>query len=119
MNGLIIIILAYVVFGFIASSMAKAKKKYQAKTMNFEAEVSTAQHSYKPEPRRPAPVRNRQNGRDFSQPDAHCVVCEQTGVDHFARDKAQRIAQLDNWLEIGLIDREEYRVLKKRFQKGL
>ena len=39
--------------------------------------------------------------------------------DHFVRDKAQRIAQLDEWLKNGLIDREEYRVLKSRYERDL
>ena len=57
--------------------------------------------------------------KTFTQPDPYCVVCDHTGEDHFQRDKAQRIRQLDDWLQIGLIDREEYRVLKDRFQRDL
>ncbi len=43
----------------------------------------------------------------------------QQGLDHFARDKARRIAQLDEWLKNGLIDKAEYHVLKDRFQRGV
>jgi hypothetical protein len=57
--------------------------------------------------------------QEFPVPDAHCVVCETTGEDHFARDKILRIQQLDDWLKNGLIDRAEYKVLKDRFEKDL
>ena len=68
---------------------------------------------------RPAPANGRHAHRDFSAPEAPCIVCEQTGEDHFQRDKARRLAQLDDWLKIGLIDRDEYRVLKDRYQRGI
>ena len=55
----------------------------------------------------------------FTQPDAYCVVCDHSGEDHFAHDRSQRIRQLDEWLKNGLIDREEYRVLKSRFERDL
>lgn len=57
--------------------------------------------------------------RDYRAPEAPCIVCENTGDDHFQRDKARRIAQLDEWLKNGLIDREEYRVMKDRYQRGI
>ena len=57
--------------------------------------------------------------RDFRPPEASCIVCENTGDDHFQRDKARRIAQLDDWLKNGLIDRSEYLVMKDRYQRGI
>ena len=36
-----------------------------------------------------------------------------------AGDMEKRIAHLDDWLKSGLIDREEYRVLKERYQQNL
>lgn len=75
---------------------------------------------------RPAPAMKRQTPsvarsarRDFSAPEAPCIVCEQTGEDHFQRDKARRLAQLDDWLKIGLIDRDEYRVMRDRYERGI
>ena len=56
--------------------------------------------------------------REFSAPEAYCVVCENTGEDHLAFDRAQRLRQLDDWLKNGLIDRAEYRVLKETFEKN-
>lgn len=53
----------------------------------------------------------------FPQPEAHCVVCENTGDDHFAHDREQRIKQLDEWLKNGIIDRKEYQVLKARYER--
>ncbi len=52
-------------------------------------------------------------------PDAHCVVCENTGEDHFSRDKARRIAQLDDFLKNGIIDKAEYRKLRERFENDI
>lgn len=52
-------------------------------------------------------------------PDAACVVCDNTGEDHFAHDKAQRIAQLDDFLKNGIIDKAEYRTLHERYERGL
>ena len=51
-------------------------------------------------------------------PDAACVVCDNTGEDHFAHDKAQRIAQLDAFLKNGIIDKAEYQVLLKRYKNS-
>lgn len=56
--------------------------------------------------------------RDFPEPEAHCVVCENTGVDHFDRDRQMRLQQLDDWLKNGLIEREEYAVLKRKFEQS-
>ena len=63
--------------------------------------------------RRKAPTR-----KEFPVPEAHCVVCDTTGVDHFERDRQQRLQQLDEWLKNGIIDRNEYRVLKDRYSKA-
>lgn len=54
--------------------------------------------------------------RSFPQPDAYCVSCELSGEDHFVRDRSRRIAQLDEWLKNGLVDKQEYLVLKRRFE---
>lgn len=70
----------------------------------------TAQRSAVP-PRRPMPPPD--------VPDAACVVCDNTGEDHFAHDKAQRIAQLDDFLKNGIIDKAEYRTLRDRYERGL
>jgi len=39
------------------------------------------------------------------------------GEDHFQRDRRNRISQLDDWLKSGLIDKKEYNVLKKRYER--
>ncbi len=63
--------------------------------------------------------RSDPRAKSFTQPDPYCVVCDHTGEDHFRRDKQQRISQLNEWLKNGLIDREEYRVLKSRYERDL
>lgn len=57
--------------------------------------------------------------KSFTEPEAYCFSCEASGEDHFQRDKQTRIKQLDEWLKNGLIDREEYKVLKSRFERDL
>ena len=37
--------------------------------------------------------------------------------DSFGRDQQNRIAELDDWLRNGLIDRKEYRILKKKYEQ--
>ena len=118
-SGIVVIILVYVVISFLASRATAYKKKWKANHQDYYAEVEAAQHSFTPERKKPLPVKKPAAHRDFSAPEAPCIVCEQTGEDHFRRDKARRIAQLDDWLKIGLIDRYEYRVLKDRYEKGI
>lgn len=67
-------------------------------------------------PYRPAPPRQP---LPPDMPDAACVVCDNTGEDHFAHDRAQRIAQLDAFLKNGIIDKAEYRALRERYERGL
>ena len=57
--------------------------------------------------------------KTFTEPEPYCVVCESSGEDHFQRDKRNRIAQLDEWLKNGLIDRKEYLELKRRYEQDL
>ena len=118
---ILLIIISRVVFPML-KKMADAKNTEQKETHDHAAEQRRAPsvelHRPAPAAQRPAPtVRTAQ--RDFSAPDAPCIVCEQTGEDHFLRDKARRIAQLDEWLKNGLIDREEYRVMKDRYERGI
>lgn len=72
-------------------------------------------------PRQDAPQRSvpPQRSMPSDMPDAACVVCDNTGEDHFAHDKAQRIAQLDAFLKNGIIDKAEYRTLRERYERGL
>ena len=68
-------------------------------------------------PQRSVPPRRSMPPPDM--PDAACVVCDNTGEDHFTHDKAQRIAQLDDFLKNGIIDKAEYRTLRERYERGL
>ena len=61
-------------------------------------------------PQRSVPPRRSMPPPDM--PDAACVVCDNT-------DKAQRIAQLDDFLKNGIIDKAEYRTLRERYERGL
>ena len=56
--------------------------------------------------------------KTFTKPDAPCIVCEHTGENHLERDRINRLRQLDEWLKIGLIEKEEYRILRERYQQS-
>ena len=110
------------------SRIITKSKKGGAKSASKSAAPPAAQRQtpsvelHRPVPsmkRPPVSAASRSAKRDFRAPEAPCIVCEQTGEDHFQRDKARRIAQLDDWLKNGLIDRQEYLVLKDRYQRGI
>ena len=63
-----------------------------------------------------AAQRTRPTARNLHR-EAPAIVVNASGEDHFERDKRNRIAQLDDWLRNGLIDRKEYRVLKQRYEQ--
>ncbi len=90
---------------------------------NGERMAQAQDVSFRPaSPRQDAPQRSVPPRRSMpppDMPDAACVVCDNTGEDHFAHDKAQRIAQLDDFLKNGIIDKAEYRTLRERYERGL
>ena len=110
-----------IVVFWLLPTIIKAKKNQQAKGSSAGAANTNA--AQRPAPsvqlHRPVPSMNRSAHRDFSAPEAPCIVCEQTGEDHFQRDKVRRLQQLDEWLKIGLIARSEYLVLRDRYQRGI
>ena len=126
MRGLFIVILIFWILPFIIKKI-KEKGGQKQKTGSTAARPSAApRQTPTVEMHRPAPSMQRRTPsvthtarRDFSAPEAPCIVCENTGDDHFQRDKARRIAQLDDWLKNGLIDKDEYRVMKDRYQRGI
>ena len=121
-------IYAFIVIIWVLSRIITKSKKGGAKSASKSAAPPAAQRQtpsvdlHRPVPsmkRPPVSAASRSAKRDFRAPEAPCIVCEQTGDDHFQRDKARRIAQLDDWLKNGLIDRQEYLVLKDRYQRGI
>ena len=119
---------AFIVIIWVLSRIITKSKKGGAKSASKSAAPQAAQRQtpsvelHRPVPsmkRPPVSAASRSAKRDFRAPEAPCIVCEQTGEDHFQRDKARRIAQLEDWLKIGLIDRAEYRVLKDRYERGI
>ena len=112
MDFLIAVVLL-LIWGVPAYLKRKAKKE-AASTIkkNFSRlDETPVDAAYRPAPRRPMPPPD--------MPDAACVVCDNTGEDHFAHDKAQRIAQLDDFLKNGIIDKAEYRTLRDRYERNL
>ena len=124
-GGILIVILLF----WVLPALLKKKGGTQKKQNGPEARPAAQRQTPSVELSRPAPSMKRPAAsaahaphsaqRDFRAPEAPCIVCEQTGEDHFQRDKARRIAQLDDWLKNGIIDREEYRVMKDRYQRGI
>ena len=103
-----VLVLIAVLIGVAKKAMKKRKEEQGSIPVNRSG-GRTAAASRRPDPR----------NRSFVPPEPSCIVCDHTGEDHFLRDKAQRIAQLDEWLKNGLIDREEYRVLQSRYERDL
>ena len=91
----------------IAAAVSKKKKKEKGEDAPVFGRVTAAVRRADP------------RSGSFTKPDAYCAVHDHSAEDHLAYDKAQRIAQLDEWLKSGLIDREEYRVMKDRYQRDL
>lgn len=118
MRGIIFMVLAFWVVPAIIKAIKKGGNQKQGQKAQPTRPAAQRQ-TPSVELHRPAPSMNRSAHRNFSPPEAPCIVCDNTGDDHFQRDKAKRIAQLDDWLKIGLIDKDEYRVLKDRYQRGI
>ncbi|MBO6040232.1 MAG: hypothetical protein J6P58_03400 [Oscillospiraceae bacterium] len=109
----LILVAAVVLILVVTAMLSSARKKRNAdaavQTKINSAGGRTSAAGTRPDPR----------NRTFTPPEPTCIVCDHTGEDHFLRDKAQRIAQLDEWLKNGLIEKNEYRVLKDRFERDL
>ena len=122
-------IIPFIIIIWVLSRIISRSKAAHAKSTEKKSTTPPAAQRQTPtvELHRPVPsmkrppvsAASRSAKRDFRAPEAPCIVCEQTGEDHFQRDKARRIAQLDDWLKNGLIDRSEYLVLKDRYQRGI
>ncbi len=114
--GLAVGIVLLVAAGSLVKAVWKRKQmeadhpwKVSRETRNNTASGRTSAAVRRPDPR----------NRSFTAPEAACIVCDHTGEDHFQRDKTNRIAQLDEWLKNGLIDKEEYKVLLSRYERNL
>lgn len=110
------IVIVFIIVALIKVSAQKAARR-GVKTIGKELgkngeRMAQAQDA----PQRSVPPRR---SMPPDMPDAACVVCDNTGEDHFAHDKAQRIAQLDDFLKNGIIDKAEYRTLRERYEYGL
>ena len=121
------IVIVFIIVALIKVSAQKAARR-GVKTIGKKLEkngerMAQAQDApFRPaSPRQDAPQRSVPPQRSMppDMPDAACVVCDNTGEDHFAHDKAQRIAQLDDFLKNGIIDKAEYRTLRERYERGL
>ena len=114
-----VVILA-IVFAIVFSAVA-GKKNGKAAEKQSRPAAAPARKTPEVELHRPVPSMQRREPvtaqRNFSQPDAYCVSCELSGEDHFARDRRRRLQQLDEWLKNGLVDKQEYLVLKQRFER--
>ena len=76
-----------------------------------------------------APVQWKRPGNDLPQnapkPAERPVYTPQAGynenasAENFQRDRQRRIAQLDDFLKNGIIDKEEYKVLLSRYERNI
>ena len=122
------IVIVFIIVALIKVSAQKAARR-GVKTIgkelgkNGERMAQAQDAPFRPAPPKGAPQRSAAPPRrpmpPPDMPDAACVVCDNTGEDHFAHYKAQRIAQLDGFLKNGIIDKAEYRTLRERYERGL
>ena len=115
------IVIVFIIVALIKVSAQKAARR-GVKTIGKKLEKNGERMAQAQDaPFRPAPPKGapRRPMPPPDVPDAACVVCDNTGEDHFAHDKAQRIAQLDEFLKNGIIGKAEYRTLRDRYERGL
>ena len=103
------ILMLLVIIGIVRRKVAAAASPSPVKSGRGANAGRVSAAVQRPDPR----------NRSFTPPEPSCIVCDHTGEDHFARDRANRIAQLNDWLRSGLIDRNEYRVLKDRYERDI
>ncbi len=117
------VIVIAVVAAIAFSKMAKNREKAAKSALEARGSGTKAAPGRKTpevELHRPVPSMQRREPaaqRNFPQPEAYCVSCELSGEDHFVRDRQRRLQQLDGWLKNGLVDKQEYLVLKQRFER--
>ena len=100
------LLLLIALFSVIKAAMPAKGKRGSA------AQRSTAQ----PRPAQRTAA-HRSAPAQFRRQEPTAIVMDYSREDHFERDRRNRIAQLDDWLRNGLIDRQEYRILKKRSEQ--
>ena len=72
-----------------------------------------------------APVQWKRPGSDLPQnaprpvSSTQIVYNENASAENFQRDRQRRIAQLDDFLKNGIIDKEEYKVLLSRYERNI
>ena len=100
----LVLVIVFVVF------LTRAAKK-SAEQKGFAAPARQDVH--------PSQSRGQAQPHFRADSDAYCLVCDQTGVDHFERDRLRRLRQLDYWLSIGLIERKEYNLLRAKYSRDV
>lgn len=101
----IVLIIGTVVF-FLKGKKAARKKAEDQTTVRWSAPVPERRQNRAVPAERPAYT---------PQP----VYNENTSGENFQRDRQRRMAQLDSFLKNGIIDREEYKVLRSRYERDI
>lgn len=92
-----------------SSDWKNARPGAQEKQSQFRHDTGSSFPAYKAAPAKPSQS-GVQPERQYYDKDASERI--------FDRDKQRRLAQLDDFLKTGIITREEYRVLKSRYEKS-
>ena len=101
----IVLIIGTVVF-FLRWKKAARKKAEDQATVRWSAPIPERRQNRAVPAERPAYT---------PQP----VYNENTSGENFQRDRQRRLAQLDSFLKNGIIDREEYKVLRSRYERDI
>ena len=102
----IALIIAIVVIAVKAATKAAQKNSAEAAPVRWtRPDNDSRQNAPKPAER---PVYTPQAGYN-----------ENASAENFQRDRQRRIAQLDDFLKNGIIDKEEYKVLLSRYERNI
>ena len=114
MNGLFIVY-AFVILAFAVGSILKGAGK--GKPVSRRAGKSDAT----PRAKNPAGGGGfREIVEKITGSDKEAEECEYGAENHeYSHEEERRVAQLDNFLKNGIIDKAEYRTLRERYERGL
>ena len=107
-GSVILVILAIVLIVAVAIIGLKAGKKAIKQKTEDQAPVQW---------KRPDNDRRQNAQRPVSA--TQIVYNENASAENFQRDRQRRIAQLDDFLKNGIIDKEEYKVLLSRYERNI
>lgn len=92
------------------SDWRNARPSAPERQAQFRKDTGSSFPAYKAEPAKPKPEAGARLERQYYDSEASERI--------FDRDRQRRLEQLENFLKTGIISREEYKILKSRYEKS-